>query len=142
MHWQGPQRCGRAVRNADDVCPQSTDGIRQQHLFGKAKGEQGHALFELLQAVAVPVYVQLVGDIAVFHDGAGNQLREHDHIGTKVDDITLCLYIPAVNIDGVGKGLEGVKADTQRQSANALDLGKGGAQQAFALRSTKFAYLK
>ena len=30
---------GRAVRNADDVCPQSTDGIRQQHLFGKAKGE-------------------------------------------------------------------------------------------------------
>ena len=120
---------GRAVRNADDVCPQSTDGIRQQHLFGKAKGEQGHALFDLLQAVAVPVYVQLVRDIAVFHDGAGDQLREHDHIGTKVDDITLCLYIPAVNIDGVGKGLEGVKADAQRQSANALDLGKGGAQQ-------------
>lgn len=77
----------------------------------------------------MPVYVQLVRDIAVFHDGAGDQLREHDHIGTKVDDITLCLYIPAVNIDGVGKGLEGVKADAQRQSANALDLGKGGAQQ-------------
>ena len=73
--------------------------------------------------------MQLVGDIAVFHDGAGDQLREHDHIGTKVDDITLCLYIPAVNIDGVGKGLEGVKADAKRQSANALDLGKGGAQQ-------------
>ena len=28
-----------------------------------------------------------------------------------------------------GKGLEGVKADAQRQSADALYLGKGGAQQ-------------
>ena len=120
---------GGAVCHPDDVGPQSTDGVRQQHLFGKAEGEQGHALFDLLQAVAVPVYVQLAGDIAVFDDGARDELREHDHVGAEVDDIALRLHIPAVDVDGVGQGLEGVEADAQRQGADALDLGKAGAQQ-------------
>ena len=57
------------------------------------------------------------------------KLREHDHISAEINDVALGFYIPAVDVDGVGKGLEGVKADAQRQSANALDLGKGGAQQ-------------
>ena len=77
----------------------------------------------------MPVYVQLAGDIAVFDDGAGDELREHDHVGAEVDDIALRLHIPAVDVDGVGKGLEGVEADAQRQRADALDLGKPSAQQ-------------
>ena len=77
----------------------------------------------------MPVYVQLVGDIAVFDDGARDELREHDHVGAEVDDIALRLHIPAVDVDGVGQGLEGVEADAQRQGADALDLGKAGAQQ-------------
>ena len=128
--------------HADDVGPQGTDGVCQQHLLGQTEGEQGHALFDLRQGVAVLVDVQLIRYIAVFHDGARNELREHDHIGTKVDDVALGLHIPAVDINGVGQGLEGVEADAQRQGADALDLGKGRAQQALALRSTKFAYLK
>ena len=75
------------------------------------------------------INVQLVRYIAVFHDGAGDQLREHDHVGTEIDDIALGLHIPAVDVDGVGQGLEGVEADAQRQRADALDLGKAGAQQ-------------
>ena len=120
---------GRAGGHADDVGPQGTDGVCQQHLLGQTEGEQGHALFDLRQGVAVLVDVQLIRYIAVFHDGARNELREHDHIGTKVDDVALGLHIPAVDINGVGQGLEGVEADAQRQGADALDLGKGRAQQ-------------
>ena len=75
------------------------------------------------------VDMQLVRDIAVLDDGACDELREHDHIGTEVDDVALGFHIPAVDVDGIGEGLEGVEADAQRQSADALNFGKGGAQQ-------------
>ena len=120
---------GGAVRHPDDVGPQGAYGVCQQHLFGKTKGEQGHALFDLLEVIAVVVDVELVGDVPVFHDGSGDELGEHDHIGTEVDDVPLCLHIPAVDVDGIGKGLEGIEADAQRQGADALDLSKAGAQQ-------------
>ena len=39
---------GRTVGNADDVCPERADGIRQQDLFCQTEGEQGHAFLDLL----------------------------------------------------------------------------------------------
>ncbi len=88
------------------------------------------------------VDVQLVGDVPVLHDGARNELREHDHIGTKVDDVALGLHVPAVDVDGVGEGLEGVEADAQRQGADALDLGKGRAQQGIGAAQHKVCILE
>ena len=88
------------------------------------------------------VDVQLVGDVPVLDDGPRDQLREHDHISAEINDVALSLYIPAVDVDGVGKGLEGVEADAQRQRADALDLGKGGAQQGVCAAQHKVCVLE
>ena len=133
---------GGAVGYPDDVCPQCAHSVRQQHLFGKTEGEQGHALFNLFEVIAVPVDVQLVGDVPVLDDRPRDELREHDHISAEIDDVALGFYIPAVNIDGVGKGLEGVEADAQRQGADALNFGKGGAQQGIHAAQHKVCVLE
>lgn len=88
------------------------------------------------------VDVQLVGDVPVLDDRPRDELREHDHISAEINDVALGFYIPAVDIDGVGKGLEGVKADAQRQSADALYLGKGGAQQGVCAAQHKVCVLE
>ena len=95
-----------------------------------------------LQAVAALVDVQLGRDVPVLDDGARDELGEHDDISAEINDVVLRFYIPAVDVDGVGKGLEGIEADAQRQDADALNGRKTGAQQALMLLSTKFAYLK
>lgn len=55
------------------------------------------------------VNVQLGRDIPILDDGARNELGEHDNISAEVDDVVLSLYLPTVDINGVGKGLEGIK---------------------------------
>ncbi len=72
--------------------------------------------------------METVGDIPVLDDRAGDELGEHDHIGTEIDDVVLGLHIPAVDIDGVGESLEGIEADAQRQHADALNGCKAGAE--------------
>ena len=133
---------GRAVGNADDVCPERADGIRQQDLFCQTEGEQGHAFLDLLQAVTMLVNVQLGRDIPILDDGARDELGEHDNISAEVDDVVLSLYLPAVDINGVGKGLEGIKADAQRQDADALNGRKSGAQQAVDAAQDKVCVLE
>ena len=88
------------------------------------------------------VDMQLSRDIAVFDDGACDELREHDHIGTKINDVVLGLHIPAVDINGVGKGLEGVEADAQRQGADALNGRELGAEQAVQAGEDEVRILK
>ena len=117
------------VRHPDDVGPQSADGVGQQHLFGQAEGEDGYPLLDLGQGIAVLVDVELGRHIPVFHDGAGDQLGEHHHIGAEVDDVFLGGHVPAVDVDGVGQSLEGVEADAQGQDADPLDGGKACPQQ-------------
>ena len=73
--------------------------------------------------------MELGGHIAVFDDGACNELGEHDDVSAKINDVVLGLDLPAVDVDGVGKGLEGVKADAKRQGADALDGRKACPQQ-------------
>ena len=72
--------------------------------------------------------METVGDIPVLDDGAGDELGEHDDVSTEINDVMLCFHIPAVDVDGVGKCLEGVEADAQRQYANALNGRKTGAE--------------
>ena len=78
--------------------------------FVQTEGKQGHAFLDLLQAVTMLVDVQLGRDIPILDDGARDELGEHDNISAEVDDVVLSLYLPAVDINGVGKGLEGVKS--------------------------------
>ena len=72
--------------------------------------------------------METVGDVPVLDDGAGDELGEHDDVSTKINDVMLRFYIPAVDVDGVGKCLEGVEADAQRQYADALNWRKTGAE--------------
>ena len=106
------------VVGADNVIPQLAHGVRNQDLFGQTKYEQADALFDLFQAVTIFVYMQLSSHVTVFHDGTCNQLGEHNHIRAEINDIVLSLHIPAVYVDGVAHGLEGVEADTQRQNSS------------------------
>ena len=133
---------GGAVLDADDVGPERAHGIRQQDFLRQTEGEQGHALLDLPEAVAMFVDMQLSRDIAVFDDGACDELREHDHIGPKINDVVLGLHIPAVDINGVGKGLEGVEADAQRQGADALNGRELGAEQAVQAGEDEVRILK
>ena len=71
--------------------------------------------------------VQLVGDILVAHDGTGDELGEQGDEGAEADEAPLRLAVPAVDVDGVAHGLEGVEADAdgqrhvQRRDADAGD---------------------
>ena len=130
------------VRHPDDVGPEGAHRVGQQDLFGQAKGEDGHPLFDLGDVVAVLVDVQLGRHVPVFDDGAGDQLGEHDHIGPEVDDVLLRRHVMAVDVDGVGKGLEGVKADAQRQDADPLDGGKARPQQGVGAFQHKIGVLE
>ena len=102
---------GGAVRYADDVRPERTDGVGQQDFLCQAESEQGHAVLDLLELIAAFVDVETVGDVPVLDDGAGDELGEHDDVSTEINDVMLRFHIPAVDVDGVGKCLEGVEAD-------------------------------
>ena len=93
----------------------------QQDFLCQAEGEQGHAVLDLLELIAAFVDVETVGDVPVLDDGAGDELGEHDDVSTEINDVMLRFHIPAVDVDGVGKCLEGVEADAQRQYADALN---------------------
>ena len=133
---------GSIVRHPDDVGPEGAHRVGQQHFFGQAEGEDGHALLDLGDVVAVLVDVQLGRHVTVFDDGAGDQLREHDHIGPEVDDVLFRRHIAAVDVDGVGKGLEGVKADAQRQDADPLNGRKARPQQSVGALQDKICVLE
>ena len=66
--------------------------------------------------------MQLFRHIPVFYDGAGDELGEHDHIGAEIDDVVFGGNIPAVDVDGIAHGLEGVEADAQRQYADPFQV--------------------
>ena len=61
---------------------------------------------------------QLVVNVLVLDNGAGNQLGKQGDKGAEVDDVFLGARIAAVHVDGVRHGLEGIKgnADGQRDS--------------------------
>ena len=54
-------------------------------------------------------------DIMITDDRTGNQLREQGNVGSQLDEIGLCLHLPAIDVRQVGDGLEGVEGDANRQ---------------------------
>ena len=87
------ERGGGAVRNADDVGPEGTDGVRQQDFFGEAEREQGHAILDLLEVVAAMRHMQLGRHVPVLDDGARDELGEHDDIRAEINDVVLRFYV-------------------------------------------------
>ena len=86
--------------------------------------------------------MEAVGDVPVLDDGACDELGEHDDVSAEVDDVVLGLYVPAVDVDGVGEGLEGVEADAQRQHADARDGRKAGAEEGVEAAEHKVCILE
>ena len=74
-------------------------------------------------------HMQLGRHVPVLDDGARDELGEHDDIRAEINDVVLRLYVPAVDVDGIGERLERIEADAQRQGADALDGGKACPQQ-------------
>ena len=95
--------------------PQHADIVGEQHLFGKALGEEERALPDFFQGDGA--VFQLRRHIVVADDGPRHQLREHADVGGVVDIAFLHFGVAAVKVDGVGHALEGVEgdADGQRQ---------------------------
>ena len=61
-------------------------------------------------------FIELKRDIGITHDRARDELREKRDIGRKIDGISLRLNVTSVNVDGIAEDLEGIEADTDRES--------------------------
>ena len=96
-----------------DQLPQRAHTVGQQHLFAHAKNKALGALVKALPCFRA--VVQLLGDGDIAHDGTGDELREHGHIAAKGDDVMLHRALPAVDVDGIGHGLEGIEGDADGQ---------------------------
>ena len=88
--------------------------VRNQDLLAKTHKEAAQAHMDLLPAVGSGF--QFPGHIDIPDDGTGNQLRKQCHIGTEGNGIFLNRHISPVHVNGVAEALEGVEADTHRQS--------------------------
>ena len=111
---------GGRTGNTHDIGPQSADRIREKDLLGKSKGEYCHSFFDLGKREAPLIYMQLGGYIAVFHNGSGNQLGEHNYVCAEIDDVFFRFRVSAIYIDGIRQRLKGVKADAERKNIDAL----------------------
>ena len=78
---------------------QLVEDIGQQHLFGKAENEAASAVGGIGQRVVA--VLQLGGNVGVPDDGPGDELREHGHIGGKVDKVPLGGHIAPVHVNDV-----------------------------------------
>ena len=111
------QPCPHAARRGGGLVhiPQRADAVGQQHLLGQADDEHIHARGKLGDAARA--LAQLVVQIAVLQDRAGDELREERHERAERHEVSLRARLAAVEVYGVGHGLEGVKryADGQRQ---------------------------
>ena len=104
-----PDKQYRGLGGAAVQLHQLTQLVGNEYLFGKADDEPAHAQTGLFHRMGT--VLQLTGHVGIANDGAGDQLREHGHISTKVHDILLGLHAATVHINGVAEDLEGIKAD-------------------------------
>ena len=103
----------------DDRLAHGAHLVGDQHLFGETHTEDAHALGEVVERLTA--VIQLIGDVLIADDRAGDQLREQRYIGAEGDDVLLHRRFSAIDIDGVGHRLEGIEADTDRQVGQLRD---------------------
>ena len=107
------QRGQRSWRNRRRLLPQLSDAVGQQHFFDNAAQEAPRSRVKALPGFTA--VLQCIAYIDVPHDRPRDELREHCHITAEGDDVPLRGAVAAVNIDGIGKGLKGVKRDADGQ---------------------------
>ena len=73
-----------------------------------------------------PAFLHLLRNGLVLYNGSCDQLRKHGNIGSIADPVLLHVRISAIDINGIGHGLEGEKGDTDRKR----DIQKGQVQTA------------
>jgi hypothetical protein len=81
--------------------------IGHYHFFKKASAKPDYALACIFPPEN-PVF-NFMSYMAVSNNGAGYQLMEKGDEKQKIQKGTLCFYFTAINIDGIGNGLESVK---------------------------------
>ena len=59
--------------------------------------------------------IDLVAQVLVLDDGAGDELGKQGDEGAEIDDVPLRPGVSPVHIDGVAHGLEGVEGDADGQ---------------------------
>ena len=59
--------------------------------------------------------MELVGDLVVAHDRAGDQLREHRDVGDEVQEVALRPLAAPVNVHDIRDVVEGEERDADRQ---------------------------
>ena len=99
----------RDIRCKKRVCHEA-DGVGNQHLFGETGNKTADSVHDAVHRLS-PV-LDLLGDIVVFHDGAGDELREEGNVEKHFSEILLGLSHAPVNVDDVGHGLEGEKGNS------------------------------
>ena len=130
---------GRKVRESRGfhLGPERANVVCKQYLAPQPEDKQRDSvLYRIKRDLAV---FQFAVDIRIFHDWAGNQLREEDNKRPKVNDIALYLDLVEIDVDGIGHNLEGVKADPERQVFCDLKHREGGSKQRIEIHQQEIA---
>lgn len=96
-------------------------GVSHDDLLEHAPEDEAHAVAPLLVGEG-PWRSDLRQQVGGPLDGPRDKLRKEGDKGTKGDGVSGGLEVASIDVDGVGKGLEGVKGDADRQD----DLQGGG----------------
>ena len=113
---------GLVLRGTEDLA-ELAHSVGDEHLFAQTQDKAADAQCRLVQTV--PPGGELLRDLGIAHDGAGDQLGKEGDIGRKVDKAPLGRDAP-VHVHGVADELEGVKADADGQGDPEQGQGKAG----------------
>ena len=89
--------------------------VRHDNLFEQSPEDLAHAVHRL-RVVEMPLLQELRQEIGGTLDRSGDELGKERQECGKGNEVMCGLYLPAVNVYGIGQGLEGVETDTDRQN--------------------------
>ncbi len=89
--------------------------VRHDNLFEQSPEDLAHAVHRLC-IVEMPLLQELRQEIGGAFDRSGDELGKERQECGKGNEVMCGLYLPAVNVYGIGQGLEGVETDTDRQN--------------------------
>ena len=107
--------------------------VGKDHFFAKAKNKALDAVAKIRTVGPAGFGRQRCFNVAIAHDGPGDQLGKQRNIQCKARQAALHGNLPAVKIDHIAHGLKGVKADAdgQHDAAHAQQANPCGMQAAY-----------
>ena len=100
-------------RHREDLVGGPGDDVGDQHLLAEPDDESAHAVGEVVDRHHAPR--QLIGDVAVADDRAGDQLREQQQVERGVHRALLRGRVAPRDVDDVRDRVEGEERDADRQ---------------------------